>query len=990
MRSSKRRHIGVLTPYTGGFYYGAVLDGVKRQAMAMNVAVVAVQTAGTDLCWPGESEYLGLDALDGWIGVNEFECAPYTEEIVRRRIPFVCVHARPARIPCCSVLPDNVGGTRAGVAHLIDHGHRRIAFAGSLHQVDLLERREGYIAALVDAGLPVDESLLLTPNTNLELDGQELAKRLLAGRLPFTAVMTGTDKLAIGLMAELSAAGVRIPQDVALVGFDDVDEAQYASPPLTTIRQDFGEVAAMATRTLVEHLVDGVDMPTTLRVPVSFVARRSCGCTLTYSVPPLTPADTQAERQETLTFELLRAAGVSGKTRESPSAWPGASRIAAQLAALVDHPAEHVSDLGDAWSGFLASRRDAESMDRLMVLVETTLRRWCPNFQSRPDLLGAVRELRVSLLREWQRAEQRRLRNYEFAAEANGKISHALASSRLERILDLSWLGWTQVRYGCVGLWSCPTGGSPRTLAIVGEFDAEGGTGVLMDEQIRPAMFPPPRLVDLILDRDDDCVVTVVPVPGKDANHGLLAVASRIEIERLDHLGNVGDWAARVGASLERANIEQRLQHTAERDSLTGLPNRTLLLEKLDNFADRAGQLAVLSLDLDDFKKINDSLGHDFGDDLLRQVARRLERAVDTESLVARLGGDEFVVVVPDCAGESGAIDASLRIQEAMRAPFQLGSDVVFCSCSIGVALNDDAALTSGDLLRDADTAMYRAKVKGRAHQEIFQHGMHAQAVERLRLDTRLRQALERGEFVLLFQPIVSVASGQDVGAEALLRWNHPEQGLLAPGRFLAVAEEVGLAIPLSKWVFREACRNVRRWQRRGAAVRYVSVNVPAEHLQQPDFSAQIEARLAEFSLPPRALGIELVESSLVERQSATTATLATLLKMGIRVAIDDFGTGYSSLSYLRDLPVSVLKIDRSFVQNVPRNPRDTAIAHSILTLGQGLGLTVVAEGVETNEQLDFMRTIGCDYVQGYLTGRPMSAANWERRLLVGHEQSDA
>jgi EAL domain-containing protein (putative c-di-GMP-specific phosphodiesterase class I) len=274
---------------------------------------------------------------------------------------------------------------------------------------------------------------------------------------------------------------------------------------------------------------------------------------------------------------------------------------------------------------------------------------------------------------------------------------------------------------------------------------------------------------------------------------------------------------------------------------------------------------------------------------------------------------------------------------------------------------------------------MYRAKLRGRGCYEVFDHGMHTQAVERLRLDSRLRQALENDEFKLAYQPIVSLASGQPIGAEALIRWLHPEQGMLSPVRFLAVAEDVGLGIPIGQWVIETACRQAKTWQRDDGSPLYVNVNVSAEHLQTIGFVDFIERMLVKTGLSPQALGLELVESSLADRRDVTTRVLARLIDLGVRVAIDDFGTGYSSLSYLKDFPVSALKIDRSFVQGLSKDPRDTAIATAIVTMGHGLGLSVIAEGVETQEQLVVLEGLGCDAVQGYLLSHPLELDDCRR-----------
>jgi diguanylate cyclase (GGDEF)-like protein len=476
-------------------------------------------------------------------------------------------------------------------------------------------------------------------------------------------------------------------------------------------------------------------------------------------------------------------------------------------------------------------------------------------------------------------------------------------------------------------------------------------------------------------------VLSIVPLVSGAKNRGLLAIAAPIEVELLDHVGNAGDWAAQLGAALDRAEIDRQLIKNAFHDALTGLPNRARLLEKLEEHA----KFAVLFLDLDDFKKINDSKGHQAGDQLLIEIAARLERAVGEGGFVARLGGDEFAIAVPHAESERDVSQQVAALQAVLSAPFDIDGDRVFTSCSIGVAFRADVGASAAALLRDADTAMYRAKLQGRGRHEVFHHGMHTQAVERLRLDSRLRQALEAEQFTLVYQPIVSLTNGRVIGAEALIRWNHPEQGFLSPARFLAVAEDVGLGIPIGRWVLETACRHAKGWQRKDNSSAYVSVNVSAEHLQSTGFVEFVEQVLAKTGLPAHALGLELVESSLAHERDLTTRVLGRLLDVGVRVAIDDFGTGYSSLSYLKNFPVSSLKIDQSFVQGLPNDSRDMAIATAIITMSHGLGLSVIAEGVETEEQLEALSAKGCDAVQGYFLSRPLELEAY-RRFLDGEK----
>jgi diguanylate cyclase (GGDEF)-like protein len=390
-------------------------------------------------------------------------------------------------------------------------------------------------------------------------------------------------------------------------------------------------------------------------------------------------------------------------------------------------------------------------------------------------------------------------------------------------------------------------------------------------------------------------------------------------------------------------------------------------------------------MDLDGFKMINDSLGHLVGDQLLVAVAGRLERclrATDTlarlgESFtVARLGGDEFTVLLEDLKDPNDASVAAERLMKELTAPFVLGGKEVFTSVSIGIALSNTSYEQPEEILRDADTAMYRAKSLGKARYEVFDADMRASVMARLQLETDLRRALERGEFCNFYQPIVDLASGEIAGFEALLRWHHPTRGFLGPDDFIAVAEETGLIRELGWWNLREACRQVSEWRASSAAHRRlsVSVNLSAKQFLQPRLVEDIKNLLAELRLPGDALRLEITESTVMGDPSGAVEMLQQIKSQGIRLAIDDFGTGYSSLSYLHRFPLDTLKIDRSFISNIADQAGGMEIARSILPMASNLRLDVVAEGVETLEQVSLLKRLNCKYAQGYYFSKPLSA----------------
>jgi diguanylate cyclase (GGDEF)-like protein len=436
---------------------------------------------------------------------------------------------------------------------------------------------------------------------------------------------------------------------------------------------------------------------------------------------------------------------------------------------------------------------------------------------------------------------------------------------------------------------------------------------------------------------------------------------------------------ARAEAERERA---EQFRYAAFHDALTNLPNRALLTENLKIVIERAKQepdyqFAVLFLDLDRFKNINDSLGHTIGDQLLVTIARRLEHSVRAADMVARLGGDEFAILLNGIKHSHDAMQMAERVQKEISLPYSLSGHEVFTTPSTGIAMSVTGYDDPEGILRDADTAMYHAKERGKACYEMFDQSMHARAVNLLRLETDLRRALEREEFCVYYQPIVSLETGTLSGFEALVRWQHPERGFISPADFISVAEDTRLIIPLGLWVLRESCRQMCQWQWQSSAHSSLtlSVNLSGKQLTQPDLIKQIEAILNETHLNPRCLKLEITESVVMENAEAAIAMLKELKALGVQLSIDDFGTGYSSLSYLHRFPIDTLKIDRSFVSQMGISDENAEIVRTIRALAGNMGMDVVAEGVETIEQLQQLTALGCEFGQGYLFSKPVGAA---------------
>jgi diguanylate cyclase (GGDEF)-like protein len=470
------------------------------------------------------------------------------------------------------------------------------------------------------------------------------------------------------------------------------------------------------------------------------------------------------------------------------------------------------------------------------------------------------------------------------------------------------------------------------------------------------------------------------------ARQAELAERERAEVERQRaeqaerHVKELNNYIAeqdRISRALEET--KEHFRHAAFHDSLTGLPNRSmfseLLAAEIENVKLRPDHFfSVLFIDLDRFKNINDSLGHSYGDLLLVAFAERLERILRPIDTLARFGGDEFAILLTSTSSPADALRVADRILEDLTLPFDLNKNSSFTSASIGIALSSSGYDRPEDVLRDADTAMYRAKENGKGRYEVFDTDMHARAVSRLRLERDLRQAIDEKQFSVYYQPIISLESAKLAGFEALVRWNHPIEGLVSPADFIPVAEETGLILPIGQWVLEEACKAVHKWQQNSPRHRNLSlsVNLSGKQVSQPDLLEKVQWALDKSGLEPRFLKLEITESVVMENAEAATAMFKRLRALGVQLSIDDFGTGYSSLSYLHRFPLNYLKIDRSFVSRMTETSDNAEIVKTIVTLAHNLGMQAIAEGVETPDQCEKLRAIGCEFAQGYLFSRPI------------------
>lgn len=1097
-----------LTRNTGGFYHGELLAGLTREVSAAGGRVVVVQTShpGTDT-WdnvepPDFSLPLAWDEVDGVVVVAYGVDAPYAERLTDLGKPVVLADHGIAGISAPSVMPDNRGGITLATEHLLAHGHRRIGFVGNLDQVDFRERYAAYQQVLSDHGLPVDPSLWYFADSYSEAAGEKAGHEMLArGDLP-SALVAATDQNALGVMRVLQAAGVRVPEDVSVIGFDNIEDAIFGTTSLSSVTQHFDEVGALAGR-LVMSAVDGYPPPPVAHVARSAVltARGSCGC----KVDLMGARESRGEPLDVLTGprvreelgDLLRAL-FARYDRTGASGPSTAVAVRAIEDLLLSSTAPTQKQVRELVAHLRALTDDDESLYRIASTLEEFLER-----------LAARDESVVSALWQLQlRGYVERSRRLAGVVLEQHRIATDLITAQATNPEQLGWLERSNVRAAVLGLWD----GDPGLgiLRVSGVHDPAGVLHLAPGSRMPVRGFPPAALLDAAASTEGEvCLIVLVRSGENDwgvlavlvtvdtvASHetylqwaGLLGAAFqerelqrsvRISEERYamaalasndglweldlgtqemylsarcrELLGFPADaaidgdrWTAsvhqedrhRVGDAMRtamrdrepieseyrvqrpdgqwrwvlsrglgvtsstgevvrlvgsladihpRKELEEQLRQGALFDSVTNLPNRRLFLDRLSVAVAQPGRrpgarYAVIFLDLDGFKLVNDSLGHLVGDQLLIVVAERLRAQLRTVDTAARFGGDEFAVLLTDPLPDE-LLSITRRIQASIAEPVLLAGQHVTVTASAGIATSESGYTDPEEVLRDADIAMYEAKVAGRGSASMFDAEMHVRASRRLRARGEVRTALAEHQFVVHYQPIVPLDGSPLVHFEALVRWEHPTRGLLGPMEFLPAMEEDGTIVTLGRWVLDEVCRQLGQWRATLPHHAIVSVNVSHHEFWAEGLAEAVGEALTRYDVPPTDLVLEITESVIMTDLDQARAVMDELHAMGLLLHIDDFGTGQSSLHALRSFPVDALKIDGSFIRELGAVEETTELVRIIIEIGRVLGMEVVAECVETPEQAERLRAMGCDDAQGWLYSRALPAA--EAGALIG------
>ncbi|BBI36272.1 EAL domain-containing protein [Cohnella abietis] len=993
--------IGVIAPHLDGEYYGRMLPFIHQAIRDIESQLFAIQVADDYLGIMALEEPIAFGIVEAWIVILPSASASFLEFLRKSEKPFVCIGFPSPFQQGQSVLVDNRVSMKKMVNHLIDHGHREIAFIGHLDQYDLHERYLGYRDALEERGVPFDDRLIIKTNDNLLESGILATEKLLQMGLPFTAVAAGSDLNALGVIDCLQSKGYSIPKDVAVTGFDDIHQAAVNYPSVTTSRQPFEEMAKEAVSRILDMLEGRELTDNTVYVPAQFIVRSSCACAERTQFHSAAHFDTYLQSLSQLRTSLHNITVNNYKMTKG-------------LILATKEEKIHISNL--FWNlshwGCLALWEEDENQQRHLVVRQVfsknghrvplegskySLEEFPPLDFLPPGALPGGEDIVIlhpvkSDLQNWGYialvGPLDPLNN--FVANDLSRHSFTILAVALERELLFQQVRSIAEKLEIVsrttndGIWDWDLETNKIDWNIRAHKILSRSTERLTDE--------PESFLELVHPDDQRLIKATFMEPDKMRKMDK-PVQLELRIRGLDgqflwvflagdRVWNAAGEATRIIGSLtditEKKLNEARITQLAYEDALTGLPNRLLFKDQLQTAMEdrkRDGRkLAVMMIDLDRFKIVNDTLGHQAGDLLLQRVAHSLRECVGEQDIIARLGGDEFIVLLSVIDGVEDVVLVADKMLQTLTRPFFLEGQEFYLSASIGACLYPNHGEDVDSLIKYADLAMYYTKDNSGNALKIYTPTLSSKRVERFNMETGLRYALERGELVVHFQPQISLSTGKVYGAETLLRWQTPDGKTIQPGDFIPLAEETGLIIPIGQWVLEQACLECKRWIHAGMPSLVISVNISALQFQQEHFPDLVRKVLKDTDIQPFNLCLEITEHTAVQNLEHSIKMLGELVEIGVKIAIDDFGIGQSSLLWLKKLPVHIVKIDPSFILNMIEDSDDDAIAKAVIEMSHSLGLSVTAEGVETESQLQRLQQLQCDRIQGFFTGRPMSS----------------
>ncbi|WP_167747221.1 EAL domain-containing protein [Cohnella luojiensis] len=990
--------IGVIAPHLDGEYYGRLLPYIHQSVREKRSQLFAIQVADDYLGITALEEPIAFDLVDAWILILPSASASFLELLEKSDKPFVCVGFQSPYPQGHSVLVNNRASMNAAVHHLIDHGHRDIAFVGNMDQYDLQERYLGYRDALEDRGLPFDERRVIKTKDNILEGGVNATEELLLSGVSFTAVAAGTDLNALGVIDCLQSKGYSVPQDYAVIGFDDIHQSAVNYPSLTTVRQPFEDMAKEAVRKVFEMLEGGAVEGNESIVPARFIVRSSCACAERTQFSSASDFDNYMHSLTQLRISLHNITvnnykmtlGLILATKEDRihisnlfwnlshwgclALWEEDTNGQRNLVVrqVFSKNGDAVPPLGEKYQlhhfppiDYLPPGTVPGGEDIVILHpVKSDLQNWgyialagpldpLNNFVANDLSRHSFTILAVALEREMLFDQIRSI------AEKLEIVSRTTNDGIWDWNLETNKIDWNIRAHNILSRASAELTDAPGSFLELVHPE---------DQQALRLSFMQPYRKDLPIQLE-------FRIRGFHGRFLWIFLAG-------DIVWNAAGRPVRIIGSLtditEKKANEARITQLAYQDALTGLPNRLLFKEKLSEAMEdrvRDGKkLAVMMIDLDRFKIVNDTLGHQTGDSLLQHVAQELKECVGEQDIIARLGGDEFIVMLSSIHGVDEVVRVAEKMLRMLTKPFLLEGQQFYLSASIGACMYPCHGEDVDSLIKYADLAMYHTKENGGNRLEIYTPALSSKRVERFNMENDLRYALEREELTLHFQPQVSLSTGKVYGAETLLRWNTPDGKTIQPGEFIPLAEETSLIIPIGQWVLEQACKECRRWIHAGMPSLVISVNISAVQFQQEDFPDIVRNVLQSTGIEPFNLCLEITEHTAVQNMEHSIRLLNELVAIGVKIAIDDFGIGQSSLLWLKKLPVHIVKIDPSFILNMIVDSDDEAIAKAVIEMSHSLGLSVTAEGVETEGQMHRLQQLECDRIQGFFTGRPMTS----------------
>jgi diguanylate cyclase (GGDEF)-like protein/PAS domain S-box-containing protein len=970
--------IGVLTPVLDGYYFGNLLKSISYKAQQFGMKVVVIGTSANYYSEAYASAY-----VDGWIVIMDAVNEIYLDKLRRLGKPILGINTT---LPVdYAITNNNREAMDDAIEHLFHHGHRRIAYVGDAHFYDARERYSGYRSALAKRQI-VDQPEWFFDI--FQMSPEQVVRSMVENGLPWTAVIAVNDSIAIELIKQFIARNVKVPEQVAVIGFDDVPISRTTTPALSTFRMPVSSIGSQAVEVL-RNLLEGEPVDDSLlRIQSSLVYRRSCGCK---TDQPEEPNDEQAEVIQFLDNMIARNFNL-GLLMQSYNfkqtmdmSWLYHSAVRRGFVALNEvkrpggfsvyrfilHEDKTKAELDSAY-GEPASFPPYEALHNDDFMSGENVVLLIPIVQYGQELgalafvgLGDVTTLLNPLNTTFQLANffasalhresmDEEMQSYSHQLEIISSITHdgiwiydvsaSLISIRggIHKIL-----GYDDLQHPVQAVHYKSLIHSDDLAAMIHDFKhhLEQSTSIETECRIRHAQ-----------------------------GHYIWVQLSAFG--QLDSSGRLVQILGSIKNISERKASEERIRQLAYGDPLTGLANRLSFEQQLEAWLKEAGanetKVGVLLFDLDRFKWINDSYGHQAGDRLLQYVAKEVTAVAGESNLVARLGGDEFVIVISHLDSVQDALQLGNQVVERLRLPFLDGDREYYISCSVGISIFPDDAEDAQSMIKHADIAMYNAKSMGRNRAELYMPGNNDYLLDRIQMETNLRKAIERKEFVLYYQPQLDMSTGRISSVEALIRWNSPEFGFVQPLDFIPLAEETGLIIPIGEWVLREACLLNRRLMERGLSPIRVAVNISAKQLNQGNLVHMVQTVLKETKNRPEYLCLEITESNMLKDIQSSSNILQELILLGVQISLDDFGTGYSSLSLLKSLPIDIIKIDKSFISDITVNEENKAIVHAIIQMSHILSLDVIAEGIETMEQMSALDKLKVDNVQGYFISKPV------------------